>query len=164
VGRGFESHLRLSMSQLARSVEEILERLVDTLPEGTATIDVIPAQLSGNPWSTYNVTPSRSSAARIQVAVDAGIFVSLGRGAVFELGPEGRDYSDLTQLDELRALCLAAVRGDFSETVWFKGDEVIGGRGWAKIGSDEVGHRWRQVFTNPLRRTRRRLYAYDPYE
>jgi hypothetical protein len=85
VGRGFESHLRLSMSQLA---------LVDTLPEGTATIDAIPVQLSGNPWSTYNVTPSRSSAARVQVAVDApGIFVSLGRGAVFELGSEDRDYS-----------------------------------------------------------------------
>jgi hypothetical protein len=45
-----------------------------------------------------------------------GTFVSLGRGAVFELGPEGRDYSDLTQIDELRALCLAAVRGDFRET------------------------------------------------
>jgi hypothetical protein len=50
--------------------------------------------------------------------------------------------ADLTQIDELHALCLAAVRGDFRETVWFKGDEVIGSRGWAKIGSDEVGHRW----------------------
>jgi hypothetical protein len=102
------------MSQLARSVEEILERLVDTLPEGTATIDAIPGQLSGNPWSTYNVTPSRSSA-RIQVAVDApGIFVSLGRGAVIELGPGG---SRLQRFDATRraspsvSLPFAAISG-----------------------------------------------------
>lgn len=113
------------------------------------------------------LTRSRPFARRLpafrSLSTRPSIFVSLGRGAVFELGPEGRDYSDLMQLDELRALCLAAIRGDFRETVWFKGDEVIGGRGWAKVGSEEVGHRWRQVFTNPFRRTRKRLYAYEPY-
>jgi hypothetical protein len=70
----------------------------------------------------------------------------------------------LTQLDELRALCLAAVRGEFRETVWFKGEDVVGGRGWAKVGSREVGHLWRQASTNPLRRTRKQLCGYDPYE
>jgi hypothetical protein len=165
VGRGFESHLRLFMSDLARSVEEILTRLVETLPKNTASLEAIPAETSDNGWSTFTVTPTRSSAARIQVAVDApDIYLSLGRGAVYELVPEGRRYSDLTQLDELRALCLAAVRGEFDETVWLKGDDVVGARGRAKIGSGEVGDLWRQVFTNPLRRTRKRVYAYDPYD
>jgi hypothetical protein len=56
------------------------------------------------------------------------------------------------------------VRGEFDETVWLKGDDVVGARGRAKIGSGEVGDLWRQVFTNPLRRTRKRVYAYDPYD
>jgi hypothetical protein len=95
---------------------------------------------------------------------ETNIYLSLGRGAVYELAPEGQRYTDLAQLDEFRAICLAAVRGEFTETVWLKGDEVIGARGRAKIGSGEVGDYWRQVFTNPLRRTRKRDYSYDPYE
>lgn len=119
----------------------------------------------GPEWSTFLVTPTRSSAARIHAHVDeTDIYLSLGRGAVYELVRDGRRYSDLTQLDELRALCLAAVRGEFSETVWLKGDDVVGARGRARIGSREVGDLWRQVFTNPLRRTRKRVYAYDPYD
>jgi hypothetical protein len=115
--------------------------------------------------SSFVVTPARSSAARIHVDVVApDAYLSLGRGAIYELGPKGRDYSDLNQLDELRALCLAAIRGEFTETVWLKGEGVIGGRGRAKIGSSEVGHFWRQVFTNPLRRTRKPVYRYDCYD
>ena len=75
--------------------------------------------------------------------------------------PEGREYSDLSQLDELRAHCLAVIRGEFTETVWQKGDKVIGGRGRARVGSNQVGNFWRHVFTNPLRRTRKRRYAYE---
>lgn len=67
------------MSELARSVEEVLTRLVETLPESVATLE---------------------------------------RGPADALGPE-----------------------------------------WC-----EVGDLWRQVFTNPLRRTRKRVYAYDPYD
>jgi hypothetical protein len=153
------------MSELARSVEEVLTRLVETLSEGIATLEWGPADALGPEWSTVLVTPPRSSAARIHAHVDeTDIHLSLGRGAVYELVPDGRRYSDLTQLDELRALCLAAVRGEFSETVWLKGDDVVGARGRARIASGEVGDLWRQVFTNPLRRTRKRVYAYDPYD
>lgn len=88
----------------------------------------------------------------------------MGRGAVYEVPPEGRRYSDLSQLDEVRALCLAAIRGEFRETVWFKGEDVVAGRGWATIGSEEVGDLWRQLFTNPLRLRRKRSFAYSPYE
>jgi hypothetical protein len=154
-----------SMSELGRSVEEVLTRLVETLPEGVARLERVPADGLGPEGSTFVVTPTRSSAAHIRAHVDeTDIYLSLGRGAVYELVPEGRRYSDLTQLDELRALCLAAVRGEFTETVWLKGDDVVGARGRAKVGSDEVGDLWRQVFTNPLRRTRKRFCTYDPYE
>jgi hypothetical protein len=152
------------MPELARSVGEALERLVDALPDGTAKLADAPAAL-GERTSSFTVTRTRGSAARIHVdVVPPNIYPSLGRGAVYELGPQGRDSTDLTQLDELRALCLAAIRGDFTETVWMKGDDAVGGRGRARVGSGEVGHFWRQAFTNPFRRTTKHMYPYDPYD
>jgi hypothetical protein len=69
----------------------------------------------------------------------------------------------LDYLDEVRAICLAAIRGDVSETAWFKGSEIVGGAGKVKIGTSEVGDTWRQLFTNPLRRSRKKSFNYEPY-
>ena len=89
------------MSELARSVEEVLTRLVETLPESVATLERGPGRC-------------------------------VGPGMV---DLPGHAHS------------------------------LVGGaRGRARIGSGEVGDLWRQVFTNPLRRTRKRVYAYDPYD
>jgi hypothetical protein len=152
------------MSPLARSVAELLDRLLQALPANAARLEVRPGKDSTEGLVNFIVTPARPTAATIHVAVaDPDIYLSLGRGAVYELAPAGRSYTELEQLDELRALCLAGIRGEFRETVWVKGDDVVGGRGWATVGSAEVGHLWRQAFTNPLRRARKSSHSYQPY-
>jgi hypothetical protein len=88
--------------------------------------------------------------------------VSLGRGSVFEVPREGHRYTDLDCLDEIRALCVAAIRGELRETVVFKGDEVVGADTRLKVGSTEIGDSWRQL-TNPFRRPVKRSFEYEPY-
>jgi hypothetical protein len=156
-----------SVGPLSRSVNEVISRLAQSLPEGVATLAVKRNPALGGEWNSFILTPTRPSAARIHVDVDEDsgiVFLSLGRGAVFEVPPEGRRYSDLSQLDEVRALCLATIRGEFRETVWLKGEDVVGGRGSATVGSEEVGDLWRQLFTNPLRLRKKRSFEYEAYE
>jgi hypothetical protein len=156
-----------SAGPLSRSVKEVIARLAQSLPEGVATLSVKRRPALGVEWNSFMLTPIRPSAAPIHIDVDEDsgiVFLSLGRGAVFEVSPEGRRYSDLSQLDEVRALCLATIRGEFRETVWFKGEDVVGGRGWATVGSEEVGDSWRQLFTNPLRFRKKRSFEYEPYD
>jgi hypothetical protein len=88
--------------------------------------------------------------------------VSLGLGAVFEVPRGGHRYTDLNFLDEIRALCVAAIRGEFRETVLFKGDQVVGADAKIRVGSIETGDSRRRL-TNPLRRPVRRSYGYEPY-
>jgi hypothetical protein len=75
---------------------------------------------------------------------------------------EGRRYSELGFLDEVRALCLAAINGRLVETVRFQGAKVVGARAKTTIGSVEVGDSWRKVFTNPFRRSTQETFSYEP--
>lgn len=113
------------------------------------------------------VSPKRPSGASILVHVDEHvpvIDVTLGRGGFYEVPLERGRYTDLTALDEVRALCLAAVKGRYRETVWLKGDDVIRSSGVAHIGSREAPVRWAQLSTNPFRRAMRLDLAYEPYD
>jgi hypothetical protein len=117
-------------------------RLAQSLPDGVVTLTAKQNSAPGGESNSFTLTPIQPSAALIHIDVDEDsetIYLSMGRGAVYEVPPEGRGYSDLSQLDEVRALCLAAIRSEFRETVWFKGKDVVGGRGWATVGSEEVG-------------------------
>jgi len=152
------------LKSLASAVEKVIGQIVQSLPAGVATLEV-KRDSSGN-TAGFVLAPNRPSAARIHIDVDEQAriaFLAIGRGAVYEVPSDGHRYSDLSQLDELRALCLAAVRGEFRETVTFKGDEVVGGRGYARVASEEVGDLWRRVFTNPLRFSKKRSFEYEPY-
>ena len=116
------------LESLASSVEKMIRQIAQPLPEGVATLEVKRGS-SCNPPVGFALTPNRPSAARIHIDVDEQAriaFLAIGRGAVYEIPSDGRRYSDLSQLDELRALCLAAVRGEFRETVSLKGHEVVG--------------------------------------
>jgi hypothetical protein len=148
---------------MARAVEIEMQRIVEALPAGVARLS-IPSSSPTN--LTLILTPTNAAAAPIHVDVDdeAGVVtLTIGHAAVFEVPREGFRYSELEFLDEIRAICLAAIRGDVTETAVFKGDKVIGGSAKAKIGTVEVGDSWRQVFTNPFRRVRRASFSYQPY-
>jgi hypothetical protein len=154
------------VESLADSLEKLIGQIAQSLPANVATLDVKDDTAVSESGSVV-LSPKRPSAARIHIDVDEEariVFLSLGLGAVYEVTSGGHCYSDLSQLDEVRALCLAAVRGEFRETVWFKGDKVVAARGYARVGSAEVGDLWRRVFTNPLRSRRKCLYEYEPYD
>ena len=154
------------LESLTSSVEKMIRQIAQSLPERVATLEVKRDSSCNAPFG-FALTPNRPSAARIYIDVDEQAriaFLAIGRGAVYEVPSDGHRYSDLSQLDELRALCLAAVRGEFRETVSFKGDEVVGGRGYAVVGSQEVGDLWRRAFTNPLRLSKKRSFEYEPYD
>lgn len=148
---------------MVRVVESEMERLLGALPAGVARLSV----LRSSPKSQALVlTPTNDAAAPVHVDVDEEsqvVTLTIGHAAVFEVPCGGHRYSDLEFVDEIRAICLAAVRGEVTETAWFKGDKVVGGSGKAKIGTAEVGDSWRQIFTNPLRRARRASFTYEPY-
>jgi hypothetical protein len=147
-----------------RAVEDELMRIVRSLPEGVATLSVGAGDTARR--KDLILIPSNPAAARIHVQVDEDLDVvglTVGRGAVFEVPLEGHRYTDLPYLDEIRAICLAAIRGDVEETVWFKGGDVVGGAARARIGSREIGDSWRQLFTNPLRRSTKKSFVYEPY-
>jgi hypothetical protein len=146
------------------AVEGVIVRLLEQLPDGAAALSV-ENDISPRGKSLI-LTPSNPSAASIHVDVSDDsdvVTLTIGRGAVFEVPLEGHRYSRLPYLDEIRAICLAAIHGEIEETVWFKGRDIIGGTGSAKIGSTKVGDSWRKLFTNPLRRATKRSFVYEPY-
>lgn len=157
------------MSERTASPSEVLVQLVaglaDSLAPGVAEFTVKPGP--GQREVVASLTPRKASAASVVVHVDDEqpvVDVILGRGGFYEVPPTGRRYSDLGQLDEVRALCLAAIRGQYEETVWFCGDDVVRSHGVAVIGSRQAPVHWAQLFFNPFRRMRRRHFEYEPYE
>jgi len=151
----------------ASAVEAMIRELASALPDGVAELSVQSDPSLGSGGRMLVLSPSNSSAARIHVDVSdelGFVSVSLGRGALFEVPVEGHRYSDLDSLDEVRALCLAAVRGHLVETVRFKGSEVVGASATARIGSAEVGDSWHKVFVNPFRRGQKKTFTYEPYD
>jgi hypothetical protein len=149
---------------IVRAVEEEMARLASSLPDGVAKLAIEPGDTALS--KDLILSPSNPAAAPIHIHVDHEsdvIWVTIGRGAVFEVPREGHRYSDLAYLDEVRAICFAAIRGEVEETVWFKGEDVVGGTAKAKIGSRETGDSWRQLFTNPLRHRTKKSFTYEPY-
>jgi hypothetical protein len=141
-----------------------MARLERSLPAGVAELLTEVGRTARS--KSLILIPSNAAAARIHVYVEEDsdvVGVTIGHSAVFEVPLEGHRYSDLPYLDEIRAICLAAIRGDVEETVWFKGGEVIGGTARARIGSREVGDSWRRLFTNPLRHRTKSTFLYEPY-
>lgn len=147
------------------SIEEILTGLVRSLPDGAAELEIDRTAETTSRRTIFLIRPSKPSAARIHVDVEEHsdiVAITLGRGAVFEVPLEGHRYTDLDFLDEIRALCVAAIRGDFRETVLFKNDRIVGANARVGVGSVETGDSWRRL-TNPFRRPVRRSYEYEAY-
>lgn len=155
----------MTAPSLFASIEAMLTSLVRSLPEGAAELEIDRTAETTSRRTIFLILPSKSSAARIHVDVEEHsdiVAITLGRGAVFEVPLEGHRYTDLDFIDEIRALCVGAIRGDFQETVLFKGDDVVGADARVRVGSVETGDSWRRL-TNPFRRPVMRSYAYESY-
>jgi len=143
-------------------VAAVVDQLARALPQNAASV----TRESTEDGAAVLLTPTNEHSAEVRIEVMADlpqVFVNAGRGGVFEVPVEGRRYSDLDALDEIRAICVAVIHGEFHERVWLKGEEVVGGHGVVRIGSSEAGDRWRKLFTNPFTRTVKRSYSYAPY-
>jgi hypothetical protein len=151
-------------SETALGILRVMEQIMAGLPPGAAKLSVERTTSR----VIARIEPSNPAAAHITVHVESGvpmIDVTLGQGGFFEVSAEHTRFSDLEEpLDEVRALCLAAINGKYKEKVRLKGDEVVSSHGIVQIGSREEPVHWRQLFTNPLRRSMRRAFSYEPYE
>lgn len=151
---------------LRGAVLGVLQNAVDVAGAENAELTVASSN-PGTAETTAQLTPKRAKGAPVLVHLEEGvplIDVTLGRGGFFEVPTTRGRYTDLSALDEVRALSLAAVRGRYRETVWVKRDEVVRSHGVAQIGSREVPVRWAQLISNPFRRARRLELTYEPYD
>lgn len=151
---------------LRGAVLEVLRNAVDVAGAGNAELTITGSE-RGNAEVIARLTPKRAKGAPVLVHLEEGvplIDVTLGRGGFFEVPIAQGRYTDLTALDEVRALSLAAVRGTYRETIWIKRDEVVRSHGVAQIGGREVPVRWAQLISNPFRRARRLELTYEPYD
>jgi hypothetical protein len=140
-----------------------MERIMASLLPDSAVMSV--EQSSSE--VVVRIEPTNSAAAPITVHAEVDvpvIDVVLGKGGFFEVSTTQRRYSDLDEpLDEVRALCLAAVRGDYEETIRLKGSEVVSSRAVVRLGSRDEPIRWRRLFTNPFTRATTARFDYAAY-
>jgi hypothetical protein len=120
------------------AVEEMVRGLARSLPDSAAELQVDRNAETTSRRTIFMLIPSKPSAAQVHLDIEEHsdvVAVSVGRGAVFEVPREGHRYTDLDCVHEIRALCLAAIRGELRETVWFKGEEVVAADAKVRIGS-----------------------------
>ncbi len=145
-------------------VVSVVQDVARTLPDGCASL-TLHGDLENE--VIVGLQPRDGGAAPVVVHAEAGlaiIDVGLGLGGFFEVPRAGRRYSDLDQLDEVRALLLAAVEGRYRETVWLLDEEAVRSNGVVTIGTTDVPVVWAQFRLNPFRRPVRREFDYAPYE
>lgn len=146
---------------LLADVRAVFEDLLRTLPEGCASVRAE----EGEGATTVLLQPSNPDAAPIAAIVPGGgggVTLVIGRGSFFEIPREGRRYTHLPLIEEVRAICTAAVRQGLEETVEFRGPELLKGTGTIRL-AEPVTVRWRRAFFNPFRARTRERVKYQPY-
>jgi len=160
--RADESAKRLVESE---TLIQMMASLTESLPKGVAELKVREAS-AGSAETLIGLTPRSPASAPVVVHTDEGdvIDVVIGRGGFFEVDARRGRYTSLPPLDEIRALVLAAVRGDYRETIWVHRGEVVRSIGIARIGTREVPIRWAQLSLRLLQRPKRVEIQYVPYD
>ncbi|MFL5952692.1 MAG: hypothetical protein ACJ76I_01095 [Gaiellaceae bacterium] len=152
---------------LIEDVTTVVEAAVTGLAQDPCTFERSETNSGGRREVIFKLTPSNPRAAQITVHVEDGVGlvdVMLGQGGFFEVRARRGTRFAASDMDEVRALICAAIRGRYKETIWLKGDEVVQSRASATVGTGTLPLRWKQLFTNPLRRSVRRDIDYEPYE
>ena len=149
---------------LEMEVRQLFQGFAEALPPDSATLTIVEDPRPGE-GLTLSLTPSSPTAAQISVRVDNPyeVTLSFGKGSIYEVPTRGRRYTDAPFREEVRLLCSAVMGGRFTETIWLKGDEVVQTRGEVRIGDKVIPHFWRQLFTNPFRRRRKKTISYTPF-
>lgn len=152
--------------ELSPSKDELLalfEQLVNSLPQGCASISVNP--LTGGMDFALDLVPGNPNAAAIGAAIHEGavIYLYFGHGAVFEVPDTGRRYTSFPCLDEVRALCSAVMAGKFEEVVTFVDSRVVGARAKIDLGGEVAVEAWRELAFSPFRKEKKEYFKYSPY-
>jgi hypothetical protein len=152
-------------SELVTLAREIIDDLVRALPDQSFRIEESYPERVATDELAMTLRPANEQAASITIHVMEGVPVVdlvLGEGGFYEVRmDQGIEQREVKQ--RILRLAAAAIEGNYSETLWKKGDDVVRSRGTAIVGGNPVAVSWRQLFTNPFQRTRRSDRHYAPY-
>lgn len=151
------------METLVESVSRLLQKLVGGLPQGTA----VTTSRTFVETTEIEIRPANPHAARILAIIpkdeQRDLTLLVGEGTFFEVPPEGGRYTRYPLLDEIKTICEAVIARGCQEKVRLKeGDGVVWGKGTVDL-PPPVTVRWRQILSNPLRRTKTEQHQYEPY-
>lgn len=153
---------------LASDVCRLLEVLATTVAAGNADVTVETSNAPLRKDIIAYLLPRNPRAARVTVHVEEGVplvDVMLGRGGMFEVPTSHARYTDLDPLDEVRALCVAAINGEYRETIWTDRGDVVRSHGTVRVGSAVIPVRWRMLgLRRPFRKLVRADIEYEPYD
>jgi hypothetical protein len=111
------------------------------------------------------VIPANPAAAKIGIRTDGDwIDLGIGQGTVLEIGPKGQQYTELSAIDELRAICDAVVAGRFREDLWIRNGNVLKTNAQIVVADRVIKLRYRLLWNiDPFHRTFRKHVQYAPY-
>ena len=149
-----------------RSLREIFERLSREAPTGSCSLEI--QEKTKERGLALILTPVHDDAARIHAEFDPdfGIYLSLGKGSVFDLPYGRRYYSSLGFLEELEGLCRAAMIGQFRERVTLVGAQVVGASSEVVFPGPQgptATEAWRRLKLFPFRKKTEEVLVYKPY-
>ncbi len=152
-------------SDLVSLARDVIDELVAGLPDRTVEVEESAPRASASDELALTLRPINDRAAPVTVHVKNGIPVVdlvLGEGGVYEIRTDrGGELRELRQ--RILRLAAAAIEGNYSETVWKKGGDVVRSQGTALVSGNPVRASWRQVFSSPFRRATRTDREYVPY-
>jgi len=153
-------------TEISAGFVSVFERLKKSVPSSSCTIEFDLTGTTGSDAIAI-VKPTNVKAAEIdaRLKLDFGVYLTLGKGTVFELPLKGKRYTNLPFFEELEAICKAVVLGKFEEGVSFVQDTVSSATGAVIIEGrkDMITDSWVKIGWNLFRKKRTVHLTYESY-
>ena len=146
---------------LVPRVESLFHQILDSLPPGTACLEIQPLKNSRNGGSDVRLKPANPLSAQISVDVEHGdpnVYMWVGKSTSLEMWVERE--SDV--VEGIRKGALAVIEGDFEEEIWSVGEKLVKCVGRLTVGGDVHTLRCFGGFY-PFRKKGHRIVKYEPY-
>ena len=153
----------MTTAEISAGFVSVFERLRKSMPPSSCTIEF---GTTGSDAIAI-VKPTNVKAAEIdaRLKLDFGVYLTLGKGTVFELPLKGKRYTNLPFFEELEAICKAVTLGKFEEGVSFVQDTVSSATGAVIIEGrkDMITDSWVKIGWNLFRKKRTVHLTYESY-
>lgn len=149
----------------AQVIKDAIKDEADAVAPGRWRLEQSAAPESRRMGWNLELAPVASKGAALSVHVPEGLGildVTLGEGGHVELMTEDPDVPDESALAELRRMVRVIVAGEFSEELWYRGDQLVKAKGRISCGADVEVMSWREAFAAPWG-WRKETREYDPY-